>query len=219
MRRFFYLSLFSLTLVLLLFVAKVGNVDFNRIQAIAYDYKQSPTKPTLDAEAWYENTNLGGGTPATPYNVRRRAYFSIFAGGFGHSYGGSGVWDAMSNFDEALQLEGSTQIGYLSQLLHALGKDFLKLRPAQSMIISGQSADYDQHIQATMANDGSYGLVYTAGTSDFALNLSSLSAESVSVLWFNPRTKALSKKSTVQKATQVNFTTPEEGDWILVLGR
>lgn len=188
-------------------------------EAIAYDYEQSPTKPTLDSEAWYENTNLGGGTPATPYNVRRRAYFSIFAGGFGHSYGGSGVWDAMSNFDEALQLEGSTQIGYLSQFLHALGKDFLKLRPAQSMIISGQSADYDRHIQATMANDGSYGLVYTAGTDDFALNLSSLSAESVSVLWFNPRTKALSDKSTVQKATQVNFTTPEEGDWVLVLGR
>ncbi len=188
-------------------------------EAIAYDYEQSPIKPTFDSEAWYENTNLGGGTPATSYNVRRRAYFSIFAGGFGHSYGGSGVWDAMPNFDQALKLEGSTQIGYLSQLLHTLGSDFLKLRPNQSMIVSGQSDDYDRHIQATMANDGSYGLVYTAGTRDFTLDLSPLSEESVSVIWFNPRTNELSDRSAVTKGTQVNFTTPGKGDWVLVLGR
>lgn len=188
-------------------------------QAIAYDYQQSPTKPTLDIEAWYENTNLGEGTPATPYNIRRRAYFSIFAGGFGHSYGGSGVWDAMSDFEQALQLEGSVQIGYLSQLLHALGRDFLKLRPAQSMIVKGQSDDYDQHIQATIANDGSYGLLYTAGKRDFALDLSPFNAESISAIWFNPRTKELSNHSAVTKGTEVNFTIPEEGDWVLVLGR
>ncbi|MDJ0572226.1 MAG: glycoside hydrolase family 140 protein [Pleurocapsa sp. MO_192.B19] len=188
-------------------------------EAIAYDYGQSPTKPTFDSEAWYENTNLGGGTPATPYNVRRRAYFSIFAGGFGHSYGGSGIWDATSNFDQALQLEGSTHIGYLSQLLHALGSDFLKLRPTQSMIVSGQSSNYDQHIQATSANDGSYALVYTAGTPSFTLDLSPLSSESVSVIWFNPRTKELSRGNAVTRRNQVNFATPGKGDWVLVLGR
>ena len=163
-------------------------------EAIAYDYEQSPTKPTFDAEAWYENTNLGGGKPATPYNIRRRAYFTIFAGGFGHSYGASGIWDATSDFSRALQYEGATQIGYLSQLLHALGSDFLKLRPSQSTIVSGQSSNYDRHIQATSANDGSYALVYTAGTSNFGLDLDRLNAESVSVMWFNPRTKALTKK-------------------------
>ena len=184
-----------------------------------YDYEQFPTKPTLDIEAWYENTNLGGGTPATSYNVRRRAYFSIFAGGFGHSYGGSGVWDAMSDFEQALELEGSTHIGYLSQLLHALGSDFLKLRPNQSMIVNGQSNNYDRHIQATSANDGSYALVYTAGTGEFSLYLSALKEESISVIWFNPRTKELSDRSTVKKSTDANFTTPGEGDWVLVLGR
>ena len=188
-------------------------------EAIAHDYEQSPTKPTFDAEAWYENTNLGGGEPATPYNVRRRAYFTIFAGGFGHSYGAGGIWDATSNFSQALQYEGATHIGYLSQLLHALGSDFLKLRPSQSMIVSGQSSNYDQHIQATSANDGSYALVYTAGTSNFALDLSPLNVDSVSVMWFNPRTKALNHESAVTKGSQVNFTTPGKGDWVLVLGR
>ena len=187
--------------------------------AIAYDYQQSPIKPTFDGEAWYENTNLGGGTPAKPYNIRRRAYFSIFAGGFGHSYGGSGVWDATPNFSRALQFEGATQIGYLSQLLHALGNDFLKLKPSQSIIVSGQSSNYDRHIQATTANDGSYALVYTAGTSNFDLDLSLLSDESVSVIWFNPRTKALTHQSAVKRDTRVNFTTPGKGDWVLVLGR
>ncbi|MGV2829114.1 apiosidase-like domain-containing protein [Myxosarcina sp. GI1(2024)] len=188
-------------------------------EAIAYDYEQLPTKPTFDGEAWFENTNLGGGAPAKPYNIRRRAYFTIFAGGFGHSYGGSGIWDVTSNFSQALQYEGATQIGYLSQLLHALGNDFLKLRPAQSMVISGQSSDYDRHIQATSANDGSYALVYTAGTSNFALDLSQFRTESISAMWFNPRTKELSERNRVGRSSLVNFTTPENGDWVLVLGR
>lgn len=193
--------------------------DWTVWEAIAYDYQQTPTKPTLDAEAWYENTNLGGGTPATPYNIRRRAYFSILAGGFGHSYGGSGIWDATSDFSQALEYEGATQIGYLSQLLHALGNDFLKLRPSQSMIVRGQSSDYERHIQAASANDGSYALVYTAGTSNFALDLSLLSSERISVIWFDPRTKVLQKNEAVTQDSQVDFTTPGEGDWVLILGR
>lgn len=188
-------------------------------QAIAYDYEQTPTKPTLDIEAWYENTNLGGGEPASPDNIRRRAYFSILAGGFGHSYGGSGVWDAMSDFEQALQYEGATQIGYLSQFLHALGSDYLKLRPAQEMIVGGQSADYDRHLQAAAANDGSYALVYTAGTKSFDLDLTALNAETISTVWFNPRTSELSDRNTVTQGDRVSFATPNEGDWVLVLGK
>jgi hypothetical protein len=196
-----------------------GNRNWTVWDAIAFDYEQSPTKPTLDIEAWYENTNLGGGTPASPYNIRRRAYFSILAGGFGHSYGGSGIWDATSDFNQALQLEGSTQIGYLSQFFHALGSDFLKLRPNQAMIVKGQSSNYDQHIQAASSNDGSYALVYTAGTNNFALNLDQLNADSVSVMWFNPRTTALIKENAVTRKSQVSFATPGKEDWVLVLGR
>ena len=188
-------------------------------EAIAYDYELSPTKPTLDIEAWYENTNLGGGTPAAPHNIRRRAYFSILAGGFGHSYGGSGVWDAMSDFDRALELEGATQIGYLSQLLHALGNDYLKLRPAREIVVDGQSSNYDRHIQAATADDGSYALVYTAGTANFSLDLSALNSDSISVIWFNPRTGEVGNGDLVTTGNSVEFTTPEEGDWLLVLGR
>ena len=193
--------------------------DWTVWEAIAYDYQQSPTKPTLDIEAWYENTNLGGGPPAAPDNIRRRAYFSILAGGFGHSYGGSGVWDAMSDFESALEYQGATQIGYLSQLLHALGSDYLKLRPDGAMVVSGQSSDYDRHLEAAKANDGSYALVYTAGTSSFDLDLTALNAQSVSTIWFNPRTNELSDRSMTNKGDRVSFTTPDEGDWVLVLGR
>ena len=70
-----------------------------------------------------------------------------------------------------------------------------------------------------MANDGSYGLVYTAGQRDFALDLSSFNAESISAMWFDPRTNELSSQNAVTKSSEVNFTTPEKGDWVLVLGR
>ncbi|MGB3777732.1 MAG: DUF4038 domain-containing protein, partial [Tunicatimonas sp.] len=55
-------------------------------EAIASDYDKrydGIPKPTLDAEAWYENNKDFCG--ASPFNIRRRAYFTIFAGAFGHS--------------------------------------------------------------------------------------------------------------------------------------
>ncbi|MEM7657102.1 MAG: DUF4038 domain-containing protein, partial [Bacteroidota bacterium] len=82
-------------------------LDFNLIQSghmhpaapnyeqVAKDYALSPIKPTLDGEPNYEGMPIGFreyGGRFGPYEVRRAAYWSVFAGGCGVTYGHNSVW-------------------------------------------------------------------------------------------------------------------------------
>ena len=203
-------------------------------EAMAFDYAaryDGRPKPTLDAEAWYEgNSDFCG---ATPFNIRRRAYFTILAGGFGHSYGAGGVWDGLKQAEGdcgsaalgALRYEGAVQMGYLSALLHGLGDDLLHLRPAQDLIVSPNSQRYDGHLQAARSSEGEFGLVYSASDAAFRLDLSSMKNDELAAKWFDPR--AGTSTDTVVPAPDADasnrrFDPPgEEGpghDWVLLVG-
>jgi hypothetical protein len=199
-------------------------------EAIAYDYAQlydtpSGAKPTLDAEAWYEHNKDFCGT--TPFNIRRRAYYTILAGALGHQYGAGGIWDAISRSEEcsgsyldALAYSGAEDMGHLSSFLHGLGDGLLKLRPNQGMITRGQSEDYDAHIQAAQAKDGSYAVIYDANGGTMALDLTYLSWNSIEVKWFNPDNGKFTEVSIVYNNgnSEQEFTAPSsDQDWVLLL--
>ncbi len=202
-------------------------------EAIAHDYSQEydgKPKPTLDSEAWYENNKDFCGV--TSFNVRRRAYFTIFAGAFGHTYGAGGVWDGLSSSEEcsadalaALHYPGAQDMMRLSHFLHRLSSDFLKLRPDQSVISEGNSDRYDTHLQATVADDRSFALIYSASDSAYEVDLSLLSGSSLSAGWYNPRTDAYRKAAmkSPEKAGTMKFDPPGElgpgNDWVLMVGR
>ena len=203
-------------------------------EAITYDYNKlydGKPKPTLDSEAWYENNKdfCGAGS----YNIRRRAYYTIFAGAFGHTYGAGGLWDGLVTGDscsssalEALEYPGAEDIGHLSSLLHGLGEDFLKLRPDQGMIEKGNSSSYDTHIQATMAIDRSFVLLYSGSDAPYSVNTRKFSSSlALSAIWFNPREGVLypcQKSGTDVSGDSMEFDPPgSEGpgnDWVLILG-
>ena len=199
-------------------------------QAITYDYTRKPVKPTLDSEAWYERNKSHKG--ATPFYIRRRAYFTILAGGFGHTYGAGGIWDGLvepkgcsGNWKTALTYTGYIHIGYLSEFLHGLGDDFLKLRPDQSIIKSKNSDSYDTHIQAAVARDGSFALIYSASDAHYVLDLTKLHSKKVSARWYNPRENTFrkgKKKSYHNTNSNQKFDLPgNKGaghDWVLMLG-
>lgn len=200
-------------------------------EAIAYDYNRTPTKPTLDAEAWYEHNKSHLG--ATPFAIRRRAYYTILAGGFGHTYGAGGIWDGLTEpqgksgkWEDALQYEGYIHMGYLSEFLHGLGDDLLKLRPDQGIIVSPNPDDYDTHRQAAVADDGSFALVYFSDDSACALDLTRLQSREVAARWYNPRSNTYREDSQSPYANRdsdhVVDPPGESGpghDWVLVLGR
>ncbi|MEQ8878979.1 MAG: DUF4038 domain-containing protein [Cyclobacteriaceae bacterium] len=200
-------------------------------EAIQFDYNQlydGRPKPTLDSEAWYENNK--DFCDATPYNIRRRAYFTIFAGAFGHTYGAGGIWDGLTSPEDcsgnalkAINYEGARHIGFLSDFLHKLGHDFLKLQPDQNLILSYNSKDYDYHVQASISNDNRFALVYSASDTPFAVDLSKVKVDSISPVWFNPRTNTYQDSKLKLSAGQsYEFDPPGESgpgnDWVLILG-
>jgi hypothetical protein len=199
-------------------------------EALAHDYARTPPKPTLDAEAWYERNKDHCG--ASPFAIRRRAYFTILAGGFGHTYGAGGMWDGLTSpkkcsgtWKDALSYTGYMHIGYLSQFLHGLGDDLLKLRPDQSLIRSGNSDSYETHIQAAVAADGSYALVYSASDNPYSLNLTKLTPDRLPARWYNPRENTYQDDpdSPYDNAASAQACDPpgEVGpgrDWVLILG-
>lgn len=202
-------------------------------EAIQFDYSKlyngSP-KPTIDLEAWYENNKDFCGT--TPYIIRRRAYFTIFAGAFGHNYGAGGIWDGLTtqmdcskNALSALDYPGATQISHVSNFLHCLGEDFLKMIPDQSIIIEGNSDNYDSHIQSVVSHDKSFSLIYSASDFPYKLDLQKMNIQTMYYLWYHPESNTVRSKVTSAKnrsANEMTFDPPGEdgsgNDWILVIG-
>jgi len=202
-------------------------------EAIQFDYKKTyggKPKPTLDSEAWYEKNK--DFCDATPFNIRRRAYFTIFAGAFGHTYGAGGIWDGLNSKEgcssealAAIDYQGAQHMGYMSRFLHKLGNDFLKLRPDQSMIIKGNSDNYDTHIQCTIANDHSFALVYSASDAPYMMDISKLRKKPISAIWYNPRTNKYKTEKIMRITDKIKtqrFDPPGESgagnDWVLILG-
>ncbi len=201
-------------------------------EAIEYDYNKmynKRPKPTLDSEAWYENNKDFCG--ATAFQIRRRAYFTILAGAFGHTYGAGGIWDGLSaekkcskSALEALEYPGANDIGHLSMLLHSLGGDYLKLKPNQSIILEGNSNNYDFHIQASVTSDKRNAFIYSASDFPYTIDLTDFPGNAILAKWFNPRNGKYQHSSDLHITldnTPYEFDPPgEDGaghDWLLVL--
>ncbi|WP_422082080.1 DUF4038 domain-containing protein [Ulvibacterium sp.] len=200
-------------------------------ETITYDYNKTYNgkhKPTLDSEAWYENNKDFCGT--TPFNIRRRAYFTIFAGAFGHTYGAGGIWDGLklekgcsNKALDAIHYIGARHMGYLSRFLHNLGDDYLKLHPDQSIIVEGNSDNYDTHIQATKAVDNSFALIYSASDAPYVIDMSKLSKHTLSAIWYDPRNNEYKREHVPvsNKPSHQSFDPPGKSgpgnDWVLIL--
>lgn len=210
----------------------------DRFTHITHDYNLTPVKPTIDGEPLYEehpicfNINEHGTSNAD--NVRKLAWWQVFAGAFGHTYGCHAVWQMYADGKEpinapqhtwrqSLDLPGARQMGYVKKLLTS--RPMLERIPDQSMVLGqkepaeGQPAD-GYYIAATRSAEGTYAFIYTPFGKDLNINPASLKGNSLSVSWFNPRTGELSEPVAFQKQPEMNFRPPSLGegqDWVLVL--
>ena len=200
-------------------------------EAIADDYNRTPAKPVIDLEAWYEGhlddmPVLSTNTRATAWHCRRRAYFVILAGSFGHTYGAQGLAYQIKgdSWKQGLYLPGGEDMGHIAQLLGSPKRPLLKMAPDQSLITAGQSDSYDSHKQAARACDGSYAYVYSADGSDFALDLTKLGRDGDNIVaqWFDPRegvyhSMAKNPQRIFNQAFDPPGTPAPDNDWVLVL--
>src|SRR5688572_18379949 len=198
-------------------------------ERIAKDYERQPTKPVLDGEPLYEDHPLAFRARDFGYSfdahIRQRAYWSVFSGSSGHTYGNHSVWQMYAPnrkpvngpllyWYEAIHRPGAAQVKHLRKLIES--RPYFSRVPAQSLVVN--QLEGNDRIVATRG-DG-YAFVYTAQGRKFTVNLAGISAESVRASWFNPRTGTSQEIGTFPSAEAREFTSPSEGfgsDWVLVL--
>jgi hypothetical protein len=208
---------------------------------IEADYALTPTRPVMDAEPGYEDSqddigNLDGGY-LDDYEVRKPLYWSLFAGAHGHTYGCWPIWCmwrpglppifARRPWYEALHLPGSHQVRHARNLL--LSRPFLERIPDQSLIVSDAGAG-TYHVRATRDAAGRYALIYIPATrpapfgaadrtpAAVELDLTPLSGQQLAAWWYDPRTGVAQSIGVIPKEARASFRPPDGGpDWVLVL--
>ncbi len=223
-------------------------LDFNMLQSgreglndqlgdvygmITHDYDLTPAKPVFEGESGYEEALLSDGTLLPPDQVRRKAWRSVFAGGFGYTYGNENL--------EVLFVPGDTPDGYPAGYPHRLWKDalsspgaaqmkhlrtlmesrpFLTRIPDQSIIV-GSPGNGTGHAQATRASDGSYAFVYIPDGRPLPVDLSKIAGTSVACSWYDPRTGTATSIGTVPATGTMSFDPPGGtavgDDWVLMM--
>jgi len=200
-------------------------------QKIADDYTRTPIKPVLDGEPLYEDHPIGfRAAKENGYSfdahIRQRAYWHVFAGAFGHTYGHHSVWQMYSPgkrpingpllyWNEAIHRPGAAQMQHVRALTES--RPMNSRVPDQSLVVDPlKGADY---IAATRG-DG-YAFIYSAQGRTFTANLGKISGANVNAWWFNPRNGAAEKIGTFENKGTREFIPHVHGglgtDNVLVL--
>ncbi len=177
------------------------NMEEDNWRYVDYSHALLPLKPVIDAEPIYEHIPQGLHDPEEPRwqacDVRRFAYWSVFAGSFGHTYGHNAImqflkpgvtpaYGAHEMWYEALHAPGFNQMKYLKALM--LTFPFFERIPDQE-IIQGKNGQQYERIIATRGND--YMLVYNYTGRPFVADLSRITGKDKDAWWYNPSTGAL----------------------------
>ncbi|MCD8166819.1 MAG: glycoside hydrolase family 140 protein [Bacteroides sp.] len=157
----------------------------------------TPLKPIVDGEPIYEGIPQGLHDPTQPRwnasDVRRYAYWSVFAGSFGHTYGNNSImqfmrpgitpaYGASTPWYEALKDPGFNQMKYLKNLM--LTFPFFERIPDQSVIAGINGERYDRAV-ATRGND--YLLVYNYSGRPMEIDLNKISGTRKNVWCYSTR--------------------------------
>ena len=172
------------------------NTEEDNWTYVDMSFEKKPLRPVIDGEPSYEDIPQGLHDFSAPrwqdYDVRRYAYWAVFAGCFGHTYGHNSVmqlirpglgasfgaekpwWDAMKD-------PGYNQMKYIKWLM--LSFPFTE-RVADQSIIAGQNGERYDRVIATRGND--YLLVYNYSGKPMKIDLGKISGAKKNVWWMNP---------------------------------
>jgi hypothetical protein len=199
---------------------------------IENDYKLTPPKPVIDAEPSYEGIPQGLHDTLQPYwtdnDTRRYAYWSVFAGAFGHTYGHNAViqfykptdtivdYGPKAYWEEALDAAGACQMIHLKNLM--MSQSYLERIPDQSLIASNQGEKYD-YLAATRGNN--WAMIYTYNGRNLGIAMGIIASAKVKAAWYNPRNGSWTEIGIYENTGTVEFDPPGEksdgNDWVLVL--
>lgn len=195
--------------------------------------KITPVRPIINGEPRYENISEkfwdpGVHTWLADSDVRVCAYWSMFAGGAGYTYGCNDIWQmydvgrepvikARTGWKEAMQLPGARQMKYVK----ALFEYFLwqETENDQSLILN-KNPENPEFQMALMANKKDFILAYTPWGNELVIDLPKMDAEKIVAYWFNPRSGDIAKVgeySTNKEETFKPWSNGRGSDFVLIL--
>lgn len=198
---------------------------------VAEDWARTPTKPTVDGEPSYEGIPHGlhdvNAPRWTAADVRRYAWWSVFAGAFGHTYGSNSVmqfyapgrdkpaYGAGEPWPRAVEAAGAGQMRHLKALM--LSRPYFERLPDQTLI-----ADDGERYDRVLATRGkAYAMAYTWTGRPFTARLGAISGARVRASWFDPRTGTTRLIGVYPNRGERRFAPPGApapgNDWALVL--
>ena len=218
--------------------------DFNSIQSghvldnpnwqmVEHDYQLTPPKPVIDSEPMYENMPQylrDFGPRAGAWHVRKQAYWAVFAGAFGHTYGCNDVfmyWQpggqsptfgANLPWEIALQLPGSHQMRFLRRLIESI--PYLSRVPDNDLLVRVDRIADAGHVCATSAAARSHALVYSSHGYGFTVDMGALGGGQIACNWFDPRSGGETEVFCRPGREYHSFQPPKTGegyDWVLRL--
>ncbi len=214
---------------------------FSNYESVEKDYGLEPVKPTLESEVAYEYSlplrciqserAQYGKKRISDWEVRKAAYWSVFAGGFGFTYGHrnfigfhlAGDPPGRNGNDKPWHLSmdapGAFDMQHLKNLM--LSRPFLDRIPDQDLVVtSGCERSTSPDIRGTRDRQGSYAMIYSPQGDAFVADLSILKAEKVVATWYDPRVGVPKEPEIIENTGRVVFKPPSWGegqDWVLIL--
>ena len=200
------------------------------------DWNLPNPKPTLNSEPAYEllpvNYDWAGVSSGRfdDFDVRQQAYWSVFAGACGHTYGCNPVWQMYKKenpnppltlkntkeWNEALDEPGSLQMEFLKKLV--LSRDFQTRKPDQG-ILAENTHDPTGHLQACSGDD--FWMAYIPTGKPVKIHLDRISKKEVRCSWFNPREGTTEDLGRIKTGEITWFDPPGEkergNDWVLII--
>ena len=191
-----------------------------------------PLKPTLDGEPRYEDHPVGWEPDSKgwfdAFDVRQAAYWSMLSGAAGHTYGDHNIWQmweegkepvswARTHWKEALDHDGSTQMGFMKKLFQA--RPWYKLQSDQSLILN-DNPEGAMYQTAALADDKNFALIYTPYGKSISVDLERISGNEIEAWWYNPRDGRTLSIGNYENKEPTEFTPHASGrgsDWVLVL--
>ncbi len=214
-------------------IQTTSHLVFTNYKTVGTDYARQPAKPTLEAEVAYEySVDLSRQKELDkriqPWHVRKAAYWNVFAGGFGFTYGhrsyirwviaGESLqYGADIPWFESLDSPGAFDMTHLRNLMES--RPFLSRVPDQTVVAKGSANPID-YVAATRSSDGSYAMLYFPTGKPTTIRMNKISGDNVRAWWFDPRQGKATEIGIYPSSATKQFIPPSSGrdnDWVLVL--
>jgi Protein of unknown function (DUF4038)/Putative collagen-binding domain of a collagenase len=195
------------------------------------DYAMEPVKPTLDGEPSYEDIPYGLHDTLSGYwngaDIRRYAYWNVFAGGAGFTYGHNAVMQfyepgdtgisffPRQNWKIGLNAEAATQMKHLKKLIESYS--YFDRVPAQELVVD--NGEKYERVAATKGKN--YAMFYVYNGREFKVNMEKLNWGLKDAYWFNPKEGTFSSIYKARMDDVKGYNPPGEkqngNDWILIV--